>query len=78
MAKTLGLGEARGSGGLAIEAPRQPCRVGEVWGHAAFGPSRGRGLSLTSTHPRGGRADFSVRPSKAAARATVSVTAIHS
>jgi hypothetical protein len=39
--KELGLrGAARGSGGMATEAPRLPLSIGA----AGFGPSRGRGV----------------------------------
>jgi len=66
MAKNLGLGGARGSGGLAIEAPRQPFRGSEVWGHTlGFGPSRGRGRESTPSHTKGRASRLSVRPSKA-------------
>jgi hypothetical protein len=64
MAKSLGLG-ARGSGGLAPEAPRQPCRGSKVWVHAGFGPSRGRGSVSLQHTPKGRAFRDSARPSKA-------------
>jgi hypothetical protein len=57
MTRNFGFEGARGSGGLATEAPRQPCRSTEVWGLASARAGV-EGVIHSSTHPRGGRPDL--------------------
>jgi hypothetical protein len=78
-AKNLGWGGARGSGGLAIEAPRQPFRGSEVWGHTlGFGPSRGRGRVSLQHTPEGRASDFGTPVKGKGIGIAVRLTAIHS